>query len=136
MTKNLLIFLCLFFWASVCYGADKISTIVKEADKQNYKTTLGEDNDLVIIGDKLDNVAFKNKVKFTKWNGEESLTIDFSSIVGDSFTDIDGKTKVKDKEDKVNFYYDRFDDNTFKFGIVLNEKPKAGEGEHLLLNAK
>ena len=105
--------------------ADKISTIVKDLDKELYKTTLGEDNDLVIIGDELDDVAFKNKIKFTRWNGEESLTIDFNDVVaGNPFEDVDGKTKIKKSDNTIGFYYDRFSDDTLKFGLILNYTPK------------
>jgi len=125
MKKLILCLLILGAMVGQLFAADKISTIEKQVDKEIYRTTLGESNDEVIIGDEVDSSTFKNKIKFTKWNKEESLTIDFNDVVaGNPFEDVDGKTKVKDKDNAVRFYYDRNSDEVMRLGIIWNEKPQ------------
>lgn len=102
--------------------------LIKDSTKQLYKTTLGEDNDEVIIGDELslDTVNLKPKIKFTKWGKENSLSI---IIPDDLITDKKPKLENNNKtleigDNKVGFYFEPQDDEiNFKFGLIFYEKP-------------
>ena len=101
----------------------------------NYTTTLGESQDKVVVGN--EKVVFAElsvddkvveyvepTIRFTKWSEEESLTLSYPTPTG--MTDktlIDGEG-LKLYGGAEDFYFNQYDDNTFKFGLILNEIPK------------
>lgn len=103
--------------ATQCFAIEKVK------DKELYKDTLGEDE--VIIGDEIDSSTFKNKIKFTKWNKEEYLIIDFSSISGNPILGDVDKLKSKDLTNAENFYYTKHNKDIYKFGLIFKEKPST-----------
>ena len=100
----------------------------------NYTTTLGESQDKVVVGN--EKVVFAElsvddkvveyvepTIRFTKWLEEESLTLSYPTPTG--MTDktlIDGEG-VRLYGGAEDFYFKQYDDNTFKFGLVLNSIP-------------
>jgi len=96
-----------------------MADLIKELNKQIYKCTLGEDE--VIVGDENSPDKFKNKVKFTKWNKENFLSIEYLEDFGEPT--IDGDKKVKATKNPKNFYAKKHDENTFKYGLEFNSKP-------------
>ena len=98
--------------------------IIKDKDKQIYKTTLGSDNDEVIIGDDK-SAFFKPQIKFTKWNKENSLTLKVPDTLIPNATQSLVNGKLEYKNSKIGFYFNPDPDNSdnFKFGLILYEKP-------------
>jgi len=129
MKKIVLILLFLSITAA-CLAKD----IVKETNKQLYKTTLGEDNDEVIIGDEKKTDIFKSKVTFTKWHKEESFSIVYNKtfsgipVLREDIYSIDGS------KEKFYFKVNPDDDNEFKFGLILKEKPLSNKFTYQLEN--
>lgn len=74
----------------------------KDTGKEIYRAKIGVEADEVIVGDEENPQTLKPKVKFTRWNKEEDLTIEY-----------------KGEEE---FYTNALGD-TFKFGLILNGKP-------------
>ncbi len=100
-----------------------MADLLYNSQDKTFRSTLGSDNDEVIIGNKDNPLVFEPQIEFTKW-GECSLKI---KIPDDLITD---KTpKVKDNktieigDSKTGFYFNRFDDESFKFGLILKETP-------------
>jgi hypothetical protein len=126
MKKLFLTFLILLF-ATNCFAQTKIANITKDTGKQIYRCTLGEENDEVVIGDELltGNVNLSPKVKFTKWNKENSLSIKIpDGLISNLRPTLNAQTKeLVIKDSKIGFYFNRADDINFKFGLIFYEKP-------------
>lgn len=129
MKKLLLLLLIFLLTGSVCLAKD----LVKETNKQLYKTTIGEDNDEVVIGDEKSSSTFKPHIKFTKWNGKKGdpgnyLTIkpspELEADLSTATTTLSGK-KIEHKGQKIGWYVnpDLGNSNDFKFGLILYQKP-------------
>ena len=83
-----------------------------------YRTTLGEDE--VIIGGK-NPLVFEPHIEFTKWAKECSLTLKLSpDLISNTTPTLDKELTIGDS--KTGFYFAPQDD-VFKFGLILNEKP-------------
>lgn len=104
---------------------------------EQFKTTLGTDE--VTVGK--ENVVFAEivdgKVKeyveptieFTRWAGEERLTLSYPTATGFSDKVLnDGELKLS--ADTEEFYFRQHDQDTMKFGLVLKEKPS---NDHLVI---
>lgn len=109
--------------------------LTKDLNKQLYKTTLGTDNDEVIIGDPK-SATFKPEITFTKWRNiqtgipENSITIKPSGQLALDLADAtptltSGKLEIR--KGKVGWYAnpDPDNENNFKFGLILYEKPST-----------
>lgn len=125
--KKLILFSILFF-TSVCYA--KTKTIEPIPDKKAYKTTLGENNDEVIIGDEK-SAEFIAQMTFTKWNKENSLTLQYSK--NDWFDPPvleNDKIKLINHTEELEIF--KADKENFKFILTLKEKPLDNEFEFYL----
>lgn len=94
----------------------------KITGKEVYKIKV-KDND-VILGDDKSSV-FKPKLTFTKWNKEVNLSVTVpSALIASPIVSID-KDRLEFKDSKVGFYSNLDQDNeeNFKFGLMLFEKP-------------
>ena len=83
-----------------------------------FKTTAGEDNEKVYV-------LPDNKLVFTRWGGENYLQIDFSSWTKVKSVDINGTLVWNDKD--RGFYFQKFDRDNIKFGVILNKKPQSNK---------
>lgn len=122
MKLKLWIFLLFFLSvnATMGFGAD-IKTIELIPDKKAYKTTLGKDNDEVIIGDEK-SAKFIPQIKFTKWDKENYLTIKHSKNNWfESPILEDGRIKLVNHIEELEIY--NADENNLKFIITLKTKP-------------
>lgn len=105
--------------------------LVKDRTKQLYRTQLGTNNDEVIIGDETKPDKFSPRIKFTKWNKENSLTLmpigelakDLAGL--DKPTLVNGKLEIKKKRQKIGWYanVDFNNSNNLKFGHIWYQKP-------------
>ena len=95
-----------------------------EISKNNYHSLLGSDE--LIIGDG-NSVNFKPQIKFSKWNGENTLTIRYNKIYNSlpiqSLDEDYNKEKLSISDDGDEFYICPFDSKTLKFGLVFKKKP-------------
>ena len=127
MRRLILTTLLLLGIATSGYTQHIDKSITKISGKQAYKTTLGEDNDEVIIGDEKASqfTAFKPQVKMWRWNKENLLSIKVSNtLIPNASTSSVGKELIH-KNHKIGFYFKQVDDDSFKFGLILYEKPKT-----------
>ena len=122
MFKKLILIL---FVVGICvnaYGAD----ISKVSNKQVYKTTLGEKADEVIIGDEKSQI-FKPQVTFTKWNKEVNLSIISDKTFATTTTLNNNAYQADGQKEKFYFKVNPDDNNEFKFGLILKEKPDTNK---------
>jgi len=121
--KKLLLLLSLLFLTSTCFAQTSVKPIIKDKDKQVYRTQLGEDNDEVIIGGK-NPLVFEPEIQFFKWNKENSLTIKPLFDIPNATTSLVGN-KIEHKGDKIGWYANPDPENAdnLKFGLILYEKP-------------
>jgi hypothetical protein len=107
------------------FTKDKIATLEKKTGKEVYQCTLGAENDDVIVGDE-NSAIFKPKIKFNKWNSENSLSfIVPDGLITDKTVRVKDTQKIEIGDSKTGFYFNRFDDKSFKFGLILFEKPST-----------
>jgi len=126
MMKKILLALFILLFATNCFAQE----VIKDANKQLYCTTLGSDNDEVIIGDPNSPDTFKPEIKFQKWKipqtgeYENSLTIKPLFDIPNALTTLSGN-KIEYKGDKIGWYANPDPDNSdnLKFGLILYEKP-------------
>ena len=105
----------------------------KEKVFENFKTILGESSDEIIIGNEkvtyaeiLPNSTIKEYVEptltLTKWNKEETLSIIYPDQCFSNKTLVDGEVRMSNG--KEGFYFRQADQDTLKFGLILNEIPQ------------
>lgn len=94
----------------------------KESNRETFSSKIGSDKDDVIVGgaDK-----FEPKVTFTRWGGEESITIKApTGLLDDASTSMsDGKLTAKKGD--VGMYFTQHDPQTFKFGLMFDSEPST-----------
>lgn len=86
-----------------------------------YVATARDGN--VIVGEKSTNTKFEKKIKFERWNGEESIEISapIGLIDSDSAKEVNGELIIEDA--KSGLYFKTHDEETFKFGLFFKSKP-------------
>ena len=86
-----------------------------------YRTTLGTEADEVIIGNEKNPLAFEPTICFTKWSKECSLTLKLPpDLISNTTPTLDKQLTIGDS--KTGFYFAPQED-VFKFGLILYEKP-------------
>lgn len=95
--------------------------LLKDGTKELYKTTLGEDNDQVIIGDRANTSTFKPIIQLSKWGGEESLSIESKIFTFTNLVMVAGELLIENNN--YGFYFNSPDSENLKFGILLKKKP-------------
>ena len=129
--KKLILTILFCLIASAGYTQEAILEVDTLYKQESY---LGEELDKVVIGDekvvRIDATDSKDvktyiepTIKFTKWNEEESPTLSYPTPTG--MTDktlIDGEG-VRLYGGAEDFYFKQYDDQTMKFGLILNEIP-------------
>lgn len=100
----------------------KIPTLQKVIGQSRYLTTLGEANDMVIIGKDTDPLTqLSPKIEFSKWNNEEKLSIEYEGMSAATPTVTNGIITTGNA--KEGFYIHRYSDDTLKFGLILHSIP-------------
>lgn len=97
-----------------------------EAKGRAYEAKIGRSSgDAVLIGEGSKSGSFKKRVKFTRWNGENSLEIEApNGIINDDTPEtVGGELLIKDSEKGM--YFKTFDQDTFKFGLIFYSKPST-----------
>jgi hypothetical protein len=94
---------------------------ISPINSTTFKTRLGDDE--VIIGGK-NPLVFEPEIDFSKWQGENSLTIKPLFDIPNAVTSLVGN-KIEHKGDKIGWYANPDPDNpdNLKFGLILYEKP-------------
>ena len=108
--KTLIAFL---LFTPVCYAQP-----IQTPEKNAYIEIMGREADKVsICKDDLP------QVKFSKWDGEVSLTIKSKNTGFKKPIFSDNKVKISNNKQELNFY--RFDEETFKMEILVADKSKC-----------
>lgn len=105
---------------------------IKNKDNHNslFNTELGAEKDEVIIGDENSPNDFKPKIKLTKWNKEESLSIRYYGLTNASLVKTNDKITLGNSD--KDFYVLPYDTETLKFGLIFKTKPTSNVFEFKL----
>lgn len=119
MTKKIILIFLLLALCKTSYCAE--SLFRKCVEGCIYETKLGVDDDSVFIGYEKSN-QLEPKIKLTRWNGEESLSIKFNSFNNTPM--INGSQITLSGADKI-FYVKKYSKDVLKFGINFTKKPSS-----------
>ena len=132
MTKLLFLFLLL---PTLCFGqvATKVDILSTSVIKMGVAEVGKVQDEARFVPNKLVSVDtsgaevktyIEPKIEITRWQGEETLTLEIPSDVGYTDKTVDSVTgEVKMSNAKEGFYFRQHDADTLKFGLILNEIP-------------
>jgi uncharacterized repeat protein (TIGR01451 family) len=102
----------------------KKPVMTKIEGKEAYVTTLGEDDDEVIIGDE-SSATFKPQVKLTRWNKENYLTLKYTEGGFSNPTLTDDKLLTTNGKKSILIYKANKED--LKFVFIFTERPATNK---------
>lgn len=120
MRRALLIYIAAVL---MCPSAEAKPAVSKKGLVYEASMRNGDQADKVIFGHGTKSGQFKKSVRMERWNGEASIEIAApDALVDDDTAEVIGDELVV-KDAKRGMYFKTFDDETFKFGLLLYEKP-------------
>ena len=104
------------------FAQTAMTTIERVSGKSMYQTTIGKNNDSIIIGKETDTYPILSpQIEIKRWNNEESLIFDLDEF--QSKTPVVASEELKLEDTKEGLYFKRAGDDSFKIGLILSEIP-------------